>query len=185
MSASDRAKRKRIRKSVIERDGPICCFCECYLEPEEISLDHLVPDSRDGSFCLTNLTVACKPCNQRRGHRNFFEFAAEFDWPTIKITKYFHLFVANSKIKILQVGRKKAIQTDKPWVPKELISWAHSKLKDDYWHHHPTILKDFLSELKQPCKDIQLSLSKPAQVKRIKQAFSQLITIIETPIQGD
>jgi hypothetical protein len=185
VSASQRRKEKRIREAVITRDGPICCFCECYLEPDEITLDHIVPDSRDGAFCFTNLTVACFACNHRRGNRNFFEFAAEFFWHTTKTTKYLDLFVANSKVKILQVGRKKAIHTNKPWVPKELISWAHSKLKDDFWHHHPAILKDFLSELKQPCKAIQFSLSKPTQVKRIKQAFSQLIAHIETPKQGD
>jgi len=49
------------RKAVFERDGLRCTYCGSEEGPFEV--DHIVPRSRGGSNCPSNLTVACRPCN--------------------------------------------------------------------------------------------------------------------------
>ena len=39
--------------------------------------EHLIPRSRGGSDRITNLTIACRPCNERKGNQT----AAEFGFP--------------------------------------------------------------------------------------------------------
>ena len=52
--------------------GHRCAYCgatEVRLEQE-----HLIPRSRGGSDRITNLTIACRPCNERKGNQTAIEF---------------------------------------------------------------------------------------------------------------
>ena len=57
---------KRILR-LLERDGELCWLCKMPLNPQTVSLDHFVPQSRGGSGSLSNLQLACSPCNGARG----------------------------------------------------------------------------------------------------------------------
>jgi len=52
------------------------------LRAKEIALqvEHIVPKARGGSDRVDNLTLACEPCNQRKGNKT----AAEFGFPQIQ-----------------------------------------------------------------------------------------------------
>lgn len=65
------AKRKHIskglRSKVFERDGGICRYCAQEVPADAFTLDHIVPLSRGGDDSLSNLCVACRPCNCSKG----------------------------------------------------------------------------------------------------------------------
>lgn len=72
-----RYKNKRLRKkrSLVRgaRRAP-CCHCLREFDFNELTIDHIIPKSRGGSYKLSNLVVACAPCNNDRGDLNFDEF---------------------------------------------------------------------------------------------------------------
>ncbi len=49
-----------------------CAYCDARDVPLE--LDHICPHSRNGSNRVSNLTLACTPCNQRKGNQDVHEF---------------------------------------------------------------------------------------------------------------
>lgn len=55
------------RKNVLLRDNKQCQYCG-RIEPEErLTLDHVIPLSRGGKDHWTNVVVACRMCNNRKG----------------------------------------------------------------------------------------------------------------------
>ena len=67
-----------VREYLLEQWGRRCAYCTGDGVPLEI--DHITPRSRGGSDRVTNLTLACHPCNQAKGNRS----AAEFGHPEIE-----------------------------------------------------------------------------------------------------
>lgn len=57
---------KRIRL-LAERDGSGCFYCKKALLDSDITFDHYIPRSAGGSWELSNLRLACQPCNNRKG----------------------------------------------------------------------------------------------------------------------
>ena len=66
-----------IREYVLEKWGRRCAYCGTSGVPLEI--DHIVPRGR-GSSRVSNLTLACRECNQAKGNRT----AAEFGHPEVQ-----------------------------------------------------------------------------------------------------
>jgi 5-methylcytosine-specific restriction endonuclease McrA len=56
-----------LRRSVIERDGYHCVYCDEDLTNSEIHLDHIIPESRGGTTTYENLQVTCRKCNLSKG----------------------------------------------------------------------------------------------------------------------
>lgn len=65
------------RAAIIARDESTCYLCGLLLEPEAVQLDHVVPLSRGGAHAAANLSVACGPCNLRKGRRLLEELATD------------------------------------------------------------------------------------------------------------
>jgi 5-methylcytosine-specific restriction endonuclease McrA len=62
-----------VREYVLEKWGRACAYCHQTGVPME--LDHIVPRSRPGtSHRVSNLALACRPCNQEKGDRTAEEF---------------------------------------------------------------------------------------------------------------
>ena len=55
-----------VRIAVFERDEYRCRKCGAQ---RQLSIDHVVPESRGGPTTLDNLQTLCKPCNSRKGAR--------------------------------------------------------------------------------------------------------------------
>jgi hypothetical protein len=68
-----------IRAYLLEKWGRACAYCQASNVPLEV--EHMTPTSRDGSDAVWNLTLACRPCNQRKGTRT----AAEFGFPELEV----------------------------------------------------------------------------------------------------
>lgn len=52
---------------IYERDGGKCHICGKRVATKDMSLDHLVPVSKGGAHMATNLRLAHRVCNVRRG----------------------------------------------------------------------------------------------------------------------
>jgi len=63
-----------LREYLLEKWGRKCAYCDARNVPLEI--DHIRPKSRGGSDRVSNLTLACHLCNQRKGNRDVAEFLA-------------------------------------------------------------------------------------------------------------
>ncbi|MGB8266179.1 MAG: RNA-guided endonuclease IscB [Candidatus Velthaea sp.] len=61
-----------VREYLLEKLGRSCAYCDKKDTPLEV--EHIVPRSRGGSDRVSNLTLACRPCNQRKGNAPAAEF---------------------------------------------------------------------------------------------------------------
>ena len=55
------------RRNVLARDEYRCQYCGGRAGARELTLDHVVPRSRGGKHCWTNVVAACTRCNDRKG----------------------------------------------------------------------------------------------------------------------
>lgn len=167
----EKNRRKRIKQDVIERDGSLCCFCEKVLQNNEITLDHIVPESRRGTFNATNLTVSCGPCNNKRGSQSFFEFCKKFNFSQDKLDKYKLLYRNNLRIKILNLAKEFYLKEEMA-IPNKLIKQAcqHLKIQNISYIEYEKMY------------DLGMKFSELCERKKIKYAFELLIRIIESDI---
>lgn len=57
------------RRNLFTRDGYRCQYCGKRFAASELSIDHVVPQSRGGVNTWENLVCACVACNSRKGSR--------------------------------------------------------------------------------------------------------------------
>ena len=67
-----------VREYVLSKWSRRCSYCGASNLP--LQLEHIVPRSRGGSNRTSNLTLACEPCNVRKGNQT----AEEFGYPEIQ-----------------------------------------------------------------------------------------------------
>src|SRR5690606_31016102 len=67
-----------VREYLLEKWHRKCAYCDAKDTPLEI--EHIIPKSRGGSNRVSNLTLACNDCNQRKGNQT----ATEFGHPKIQ-----------------------------------------------------------------------------------------------------
>lgn len=61
---------KETRARVITRDKRTCQYCgKGGLYKAQLNIDHIHPESEGGLFTESNLLVACKQCNHRKGKK--------------------------------------------------------------------------------------------------------------------
>jgi 5-methylcytosine-specific restriction endonuclease McrA len=63
-----------VREYLLEKWGRQCAYCG--KENVPLTIDHIHPKSRGGSDRVSNLALACFPCNQEKGNRDVAEFLA-------------------------------------------------------------------------------------------------------------
>ncbi len=66
------------REYLLEKWGRKCAYCGAENVPLEV--EHITPKARGGSNRISNLTLACRPCNQAKGKQT----AVEFGYPNIQ-----------------------------------------------------------------------------------------------------
>lgn len=57
------------RRNLILRDGGCCQYCGCSPTGRELTMDHVIPRSKNGPTTWENVVLACGPCNRRKGAR--------------------------------------------------------------------------------------------------------------------
>lgn len=67
-----------VREYLLEKWHRACAYCGA--KNVRLEVEHIVPKMRGGSNRVSNLTLACVPCNQKKGAQT----AAEFGFPQIQ-----------------------------------------------------------------------------------------------------
>jgi hypothetical protein len=168
MGAQERKRQKKIKEYVVNRDRPVCCYCQKLLTSETITMEHIVPDSKRGTFNTTNLTVSCYECNNSRGNKPFFEYVKGFNFDEIKLLKYKKMYFNNLRIKVLNIAKEECLKEDKA-IPIEIINQACQILRIKNM--------DFSDYEKQ--FQFEIKFNDACERKKIKFCFEQLIRIIE------
>ncbi|MBU2740056.1 RNA-guided endonuclease IscB, partial [Acidithiobacillus concretivorus] len=63
-----------VREYLLEKWGRKCAYCDAEHTP--LTIDHIHPKSKSGSDRVSNLTLACGPCNQRKNNQDVRDFLA-------------------------------------------------------------------------------------------------------------
>lgn len=71
------------RENLFTRDNHQCQYCATPLSRREMTIDHIIPQSRQNDFGMTrtqiqswnNVVVACIPCNSKKGNKTPSEAA--------------------------------------------------------------------------------------------------------------
>lgn len=64
-----------VREYLLEKWGRECCYCGKQNIP--LNIEHVVPRARGGTNRVSNLALACIPCNTKKGSRSIEEFLAK------------------------------------------------------------------------------------------------------------
>ena len=59
------------RESIKARDGYVCTYCG---SPDNLTIDHVRPQSRGGATTASNCVTACRRCNQLKGSMALEDF---------------------------------------------------------------------------------------------------------------
>lgn len=79
------------KKNILRRDNYTCQYCGDRERP--LTVDHIVPKSRGGKTSWTNVVVACKPCNLKKGSRTAQEANMRLINQPFRPNFHFHAFV--------------------------------------------------------------------------------------------
>ena len=63
-----------VKEYLLEKWGRKCVYCD--KENIPLQTEHIVPRASGGTNNVSNLTIACEPCNQRKGNQNVEVFLA-------------------------------------------------------------------------------------------------------------
>jgi 5-methylcytosine-specific restriction endonuclease McrA len=66
-----------VREYLLDKWDRTCAYCR--KKDVQLQIEHLVPKARGGSDRISNLTLACEPCNVKKGTRT----AEEFGFPQL------------------------------------------------------------------------------------------------------
>ncbi len=64
-----------VREYLLEKWGRKCVYCNAINTP--LQIEHIVPRSKNGSNRISNLTLACSPCNQEKSNQDIRDFLAD------------------------------------------------------------------------------------------------------------
>jgi 5-methylcytosine-specific restriction endonuclease McrA len=64
-----------VREYLLEKNGRCCAYCGTKDAP--LQVEHIRPKALGGSDRISNLTLACQPCNQRKGSQRVEDFLAD------------------------------------------------------------------------------------------------------------
>ncbi len=57
------------RDALIARDGQVCYLCDEWISIHEVTFDHVVPLSKGGTHTASNIRIAHRACNSRKGKK--------------------------------------------------------------------------------------------------------------------
>lgn len=76
--------RKKFRQHIFEAWNWKCAYCDCQLNPDTATIDHIIPKHKGGQNVRNNMACCCSDCNKSKasvfldvwfsqGNRNFSE----------------------------------------------------------------------------------------------------------------
>ena len=61
------------QRALYKRDNYTCQYCRKKFKADELSVDHVIPQSKDGPSTFENCVTACFSCNNRKGDKSVVE----------------------------------------------------------------------------------------------------------------
>ncbi len=99
---------KSIREGIYSRDEYICQYCLQEIDPEELTIDHLVPLAHGGLDEVTNYVTCCRTCNGMKADRPLEEFADTVGVKVVDLPVHGDPIIDNEELPIeIRVIRKR------------------------------------------------------------------------------
>ncbi len=83
---------------LFRRDQFLCLYCGGEFDAEQLSRDHILPVSRNGTDSWTNVVTACKRCNHRKANQTPEEAGMELIAIPFVPNRYEFFYLANKNI---------------------------------------------------------------------------------------
>lgn len=90
-------KKAYSKKHIYLRDNFTCQYCNRVGVPNELTLDHILPQSRGGKSAWENLVTSCKKCNTQKGDQTPKEAGMVVLNKPKPLSSYFYLHLVRSK----------------------------------------------------------------------------------------
>jgi 5-methylcytosine-specific restriction endonuclease McrA len=91
------------RKNILIRDGYTCQYCGKKFSGHDLTLDHVMPESRGGIKTWENLVAACGPCNRRKSNRT----PEEAGMPLLRRPRRMTIHTARNMMRLIGSDEKK------------------------------------------------------------------------------
>jgi hypothetical protein len=86
------------RATLFVRDKHMCGYCGELFKDQDLTKDHVVPQSRGGANFWTNVVTACRACNQKKDDRTPEEAHMPLLYVPYTPNRYEHLILLNRRI---------------------------------------------------------------------------------------
>lgn len=60
-----------------KKQNAVCAYCLKKIDPEDVTMDHIVPVSQGGKSIKSNINVSCKSCNTKKKDELVWDFSVE------------------------------------------------------------------------------------------------------------
>lgn len=90
------------RKHIYIRDGYMCQYCAKLLAAIDMTLDHVVPESRGGRSTWENLVACCRDCNRKKNDRT----PEEWGIPLLKQPRRMTVSTSRSLMRLMGMEEK-------------------------------------------------------------------------------
>ncbi|MBK5294376.1 MAG: HNH endonuclease [Acidobacteriia bacterium] len=88
------------RKNILMRDRFTCQYCQRTGNSADLTLDHVVPRSRNGESSWENLVACCHQCNNHKGNRT----PEEAGYKLARLPRPFSLHTSRQLMRLLASG---------------------------------------------------------------------------------
>lgn len=85
-------------KTLFSRDCFICAYCGAKYAPNDLTRDHIIPQSNGGKDTWENCVTACKSCNNWKGNKSLEESDLKLLYVPYTPSYHEHLILQNRKI---------------------------------------------------------------------------------------
>ena len=92
-----------VNSYLFRRDQNLCMYCGVEFTIDQLSRDHIVPVSREGTDTWTNCVTACKRCNHRKSNRTPEEAGMQLIAVPFVPNRYEFFYLANKNILVDQM----------------------------------------------------------------------------------
>lgn len=84
--------------ALFRRDGHQCAYCGEHFSKAHLTRDHFKARANGGKDVWGNVVTACKPCNNRKGHRCESEYSADMHFKPYVPSFSEHLLLTNKNV---------------------------------------------------------------------------------------
>lgn len=62
------------KNKVLSKSNGHCWYCGIHITPKTMTIDHVIPQSKERNNSISNLVPCCQSCNSKKGNRSMKHF---------------------------------------------------------------------------------------------------------------